>query len=113
MNTQILRPGGDFHKAKLKAVCEFIVLLFNGLQGVGKSANRAVLRAAEQVTKRDTSADFWRFIASADRAIDSRSNSHGHNDVAVTRGLVACRAELACGLFVFQFETDGAFGGSA
>lgn len=111
----ILRPGGDFHKAKLGAVREFIMLLFNGLQGVGKSANRVVLEAAAEVTKRDTLADFSRFVARrrSDRAIDARSNAHGHYYVAVARGFVACGAELACGLFVFQLETDGAFGGGA
>ena len=40
-----------------------------------------------------------------------RSNSHGHDDVAIARGLVGEGAELAGGLLVFQLEADGAFGG--
>src|SRR5271156_1786292 len=41
-----------------------------------------------------------------------RSNAHGHYDVAIARGFVRDGAELAGGLFVFQFEADGAVGGS-
>src|SRR6202142_1515005 len=40
----------------------------------------------------------------------SDSNAHWHDDVAVARGFVGKRPKLAGGLFVFQFEADGAIG---
>src|SRR5580658_8858684 len=38
------------------------------------------------------------------------SNTHGHDDVAITRSLIGQRAQLAGGLFILQFEADGAIG---
>src|SRR5579863_5820380 len=45
--------------------------------------------------------------------VQGASDAHGHYDVAVATGFVAKGAELAGGLLVFQFETDGAIGGGA
>src|SRR5882762_7306808 len=42
--------------------------------------------------------------------IRGESNAHGHDDVAVAVGLVGERAHLPGGLFVFQFDADGAIG---
>ncbi len=53
----------------------------------------------------------WRLLQGNSAA--KNSNAHGHYDVAIAAGFVACGTELACGLIVFQLETDWSIGGGA
>src|SRR6266436_1079188 len=47
------------------------------------------------------------------RSMHPESDAHGHDDVAVAIGFVGEGAHLSGRLFVFQFDTDGAFRGGS
>jgi hypothetical protein len=107
LNKLIVSKSGRVHKAKTLRGIEFIAFLFSGLRGVyGRDCDLAAAGAKRPESKRlqlPVSLGFSRDSRAIPGALmrARRSNAHGHYDVAVAGGFIACRAELAGGLFVF------------
>jgi hypothetical protein len=107
LNGFIVSKSRRIHKAKTRGGIEFIAFLFSGLRGVcGRDGEPLAGGAKLGESKRlqhSFSPDFQAIPQAIPCALmhAGRSNAHGHYDVAVARGFIACRAELAGGLFVF------------
>jgi hypothetical protein len=103
LNRFIVSKLVEIHKAKARGRIEFIAFLFSGLRVIwgedfgARCGNRRKL--GTQAFIRAFSSDRSGIGKTAKRL--RRSNAHGHYDVAVAGGFIACGAELACGLFVF------------
>jgi len=107
LNGFIVSKSRRIHKAKTRGGIEFIAFLFSGLRGVCGRDGEPLAGGAKLGESKRLQHSFSPDFQAIPRAIPcalthaGRSNAHGHYDVAVARGFIACRAELAGGLFVF------------